>query len=65
MFATGEVDDGIKWLTETQKLVLPEEVLEDSEDRQVITRYTPLGVVAAIVPWNFPVQLGPSLFAIR
>jgi len=23
----------------------------------VITRYTPLGVVGAIVPWNFPIRL--------
>jgi acyl-CoA reductase-like NAD-dependent aldehyde dehydrogenase len=58
MFAAMEVGDGHKWLSEMGKLEVPEEVVEDNEDRKVITRYTPLGVVAAIVPWNFPVQLG-------
>jgi acyl-CoA reductase-like NAD-dependent aldehyde dehydrogenase len=58
MFATMEAGDGYKWLSEIGKLDLPEEVLEDNEDRQVITRYTPIGVAAAIVPWNFPIQLG-------
>jgi acyl-CoA reductase-like NAD-dependent aldehyde dehydrogenase len=60
MFATGEVGDGYRWLSEMGKLNVPEEVIEDNEDRKVITRYNPLGVVAAIVPWNFPIQLGTS-----
>jgi acyl-CoA reductase-like NAD-dependent aldehyde dehydrogenase len=58
MFATMEAGDGYKWLSEMGKLDVPEEIIEDNEDRKVITRYTPLGVVAAIVPWNFPIQLG-------
>jgi acyl-CoA reductase-like NAD-dependent aldehyde dehydrogenase len=57
-FATREVGDGVRWLAEMAKLDVPEEVMEDNEDRKVITRYTPLGVVAAIVPWNFPIQFG-------
>ena len=61
MFAKMEVGDGIKWLNGTADLNVPEEVIEDTEDRKVITRYTPLGVVAAIVPWNFPIQLGKSI----
>ena len=45
---------------------LPEDTIEDNEKRTVTTRYTPMGVVAAIVPWNFPLMLaagkiGPSL----
>ena len=60
MFATMEVGDGVKWLSGTADLNIPEEVIEDTEDRKVITRYTPLGVVAAIVPWNFPIQLGKN-----
>ncbi len=36
---------------------VPDEIIEDTEDRQVITRYTPLGVVVGIVPWNFPLSL--------
>lgn len=57
MFARNEVDTGVIWLKGLANLDMPEEVIEDNEDRKVITRYTPLGVVGAIVPWNFPVQL--------
>ncbi|KAF4965913.1 hypothetical protein FSARC_6338 [Fusarium sarcochroum] len=52
--AIGEVDAAITWIKGQSSLMLPEEVVEDSEKRRVITRYTPLGVAAAIVPWNFP-----------
>lgn len=55
--ATMEIMASYAWLTETAKLELPEEVMEDNENRTVITRYTPLGVVGAIVPWNFPLHL--------
>ncbi|KAL9095863.1 MAG: hypothetical protein Q9165_001860 [Trypethelium subeluteriae] len=37
-------------------LNIPEERYEDDE-RVAITRYTPLGVVGAICPWNFPITL--------
>jgi acyl-CoA reductase-like NAD-dependent aldehyde dehydrogenase len=36
---------------------MPEEVVEDSDKKRVVIRYTPLGVVGAIVPWNFPIML--------
>ena len=47
---------------------LPVEVLEDTEARRVEVHRTPLGVVAAIIPWNFPLillgfKLGPALLA--
>jgi acyl-CoA reductase-like NAD-dependent aldehyde dehydrogenase len=58
VFATDEVGAGYRWLTVMGKMEVPEEVIEDNEERKVITRYTPLGVVGAIVPWNFPIQLG-------
>ena len=49
-------------------LDLPVEVLEDSEGRRVEVHRNPLGVVGAIVPWNFPlilmaVKLPPALIA--
>ncbi|KAF2157156.1 betaine aldehyde dehydrogenase 1 [Myriangium duriaei CBS 260.36] len=37
-------------------LNLPEERVED-DDKVITTRYVPLGVVAAICPWNFPLVL--------
>lgn len=36
---------------------LPEELVEDNERHKVVTQYTPIGVVGAIVPWNFPLLL--------
>jgi len=47
---------------------MPVEVLEDSETRRVEVHRAPLGVVGAIIPWNFPLillgfKLGPALIA--
>ncbi|KAG0645409.1 aldehyde dehydrogenase FUS7 [Hyphodiscus hymeniophilus] len=55
--ATHEVEASAHFLDGIARLELDDEVLEENEDRKVITRHTPLGVVAAIVPWNFPVHL--------
>lgn len=57
VFARAEVDSAVKWLEDQAKLPFPEDTVEDTAERQVITRYTPLGVALAIVPWNFPIQL--------
>ncbi len=45
---------------------LAEETIEDNAERTTVVRYVPLGVVSAIVPWNFPIllatgKIGPSL----
>lgn len=61
-----EVQAGIHWLRKIAELELKEEVIEEDASKQVIVRYTPLGVAAGIVPWNFPIHLacgkiGPSL----
>ena len=37
-------------------LDMPEEVIDDDE-KTITTRWTPLGVVGAICPWNFPLVL--------
>lgn len=47
---------------------LPVEVLADDDTRHVEVRYRPLGVVGAIVPWNYPLILAafkipPALLA--
>jgi acyl-CoA reductase-like NAD-dependent aldehyde dehydrogenase len=49
-------------------LDLPPEVLKEDVRRKVVRRRKPLGVVAAITPWNFPVLLlmikvAPALLA--
>lgn len=55
--AEWEVYGSVAWFREIAKQELPEEVLEDTPQRKVISRSTPLGVVGAIVPWNFPILL--------
>lgn len=45
------------------EIELPEDAIEESDSRSVVTRYTPLGVVAAIVPWNFPLLLATGKIA--
>lgn len=40
-----------------------EDVIEDDETRTVVTRYVPLGVVGAIIPWNFPLMLATGKIA--
>jgi acyl-CoA reductase-like NAD-dependent aldehyde dehydrogenase len=49
-------------------LDLPLEVLKEDATQKVVRQHKPLGVVAAITPWNFPVLLlmikvAPALFA--
>jgi acyl-CoA reductase-like NAD-dependent aldehyde dehydrogenase len=60
LFETG---GAIHWIKGQANLELPEEVIEDSENRKIVTRYTPLGVAAAIVPWNFPLMLAAAKIA--
>ncbi|KAF7588117.1 hypothetical protein BBP40_006150 [Aspergillus hancockii] len=55
--ASMEVEKAIEWTRKLPTLTIPETVIEESEDRKVIQRYTPLGVAGAIVPWNWPVLL--------
>jgi len=66
--AMADVMGGAYWLSETVKLDLPEHVSEDSEERRAVTRYEPIGVVAGLVPWNFPIilamfKVAPALLA--
>lgn len=66
--AEWEVFGSAAWLKEIATQSLEDEVLEDTAERKVVTRYTPLGVVGAIVPWNFPLllavwKIAPALVA--
>ena len=66
--AEWEVYGSVAWFREIAKQSLPEDVVEDTSERRVISRHTPLGVVAAIVPWNFPIllavwKIAPALVA--
>src|SRR5271156_5905679 len=56
------------WCAFTAMLDLPAEVLMDTPDSKIEIKRKPLGVVAAITPWNYPIMLGmwkiaPALLA--
>ena len=53
--ALGEVGGAAYFLRYYADLEIPVEMIEDNEVRRVELHRKPLGVVAAIVPWNFPV----------
>ena len=66
--AAWEVGGSAHWLREIAKQSLPEEVVLDTEERRVVTQYSPLGVIGAIAPWNFPIllavwKIAPALMA--
>ncbi|KAJ5652922.1 hypothetical protein N7507_010348 [Penicillium longicatenatum] len=55
--AATEVGMAGMWIRGISALEIPQNVIEETEDRKIVQRYTPMGVVGAIVPWNFPVLL--------
>ncbi|KAL1952784.1 hypothetical protein VTO42DRAFT_4261 [Malbranchea cinnamomea] len=56
-FAAGEIQLALHSVRTTAGLKLEEEVIESTDEQQVIQRYTPLGLAVGIVPWNFPIHL--------
>ncbi|KAK4231436.1 putative potassium-activated aldehyde dehydrogenase [Podospora fimiseda] len=56
--ATQELGFALMHLRQTAGLRLPEDVVEDSEERTATVRYVPIGVGVGIVPWNYPALLG-------
>ena len=56
------------WCAYTAMLDLPSDVIQDNAQGRIEIRRKPLGVVAAITPWNYPLMLGmwkiaPALLA--
>ncbi len=56
-FARSEVESAMAWADWHIKLSQPAPEKYEDDEKIVTTRYMPLGVVAAICPWNFPVTL--------
>ena len=66
--ATEEIVGAAVWFAQTASLELPVELLADNGDSRIEVRRRPLGVVAAITPWNYPLLLAawkvaPALLA--
>ncbi|CAE6491323.1 unnamed protein product [Rhizoctonia solani] len=63
-----EIMGAAHWFREVAHLRLPEIIHEDTPKRKAVTQHVPLGVTAAIVPWNFPIllavwKIAPALLA--
>ena len=66
--AMQEVFGAAIWFQYTSSLQIPIETIQDDATRRIEIRRRPLGVVAAITPWNFPLMLAvwkiaPALLA--
>ncbi|MEE3196956.1 MAG: aldehyde dehydrogenase family protein [Pseudomonadota bacterium] len=45
------------WAGYTALLSLPDKVLEESDEKRVVMKREPLGVVGSITPWNWPLMI--------
>ncbi len=66
--AVREFDSTLRFMKGLSTLELPETINEDTPVRRSTTRRVPVGVVAALSPWNYPVLLSwwkvvPALLA--
>jgi len=52
-----EIGACIGWLRATAAMKVEEKVLEDSDERKAILLRKPIGVVASITPWNWPLMI--------
>lgn len=52
-----EIGGAIAWTRYTASLELPVEVLQDTPEGRVELHRKPIGVVASITPWNWPVMI--------
>lgn len=64
--AVGEIQAAAWWIGVVAEQELPVHVSEALPSQRSVTRHVPLGVVGAIVPWNFPLllaiwKIGPAL----
>ncbi|EGN93499.1 hypothetical protein SERLA73DRAFT_189665 [Serpula lacrymans var. lacrymans S7.3] len=52
-----EVGGTAAWMLAAKAQFLSDEIIIDTPDRRVVSHYVPLGVCAALTPWNFPLTL--------
>jgi acyl-CoA reductase-like NAD-dependent aldehyde dehydrogenase len=52
-----EVEAVVGWLRATAAMSIEPKILEDGDERQAILFRKPVGVVASITPWNWPLMI--------
>lgn len=55
--AINEIIGAAWWIEQVLQLQIPHDILKDDESERIEVLRKPLGVVAAITPWNYPVML--------
>lgn len=55
--AKQEIEGAGRWMKAVAQMSPPTHVSEASDAQLIETQYVPLGVICAIAPWNFPVNL--------
>jgi acyl-CoA reductase-like NAD-dependent aldehyde dehydrogenase len=66
--AAGEVAGSVAMIQAFAAMDLPNKVLRENDVERIVQIHSPLGVVAAITPWNFPIillmiKVAPALLA--
>jgi len=66
--ATGELFGSVAMIRAFAAMDLPVKVLRDNDKERIVQHHVPLGVIAAITPWNFPlillmIKVAPALLA--
>jgi acyl-CoA reductase-like NAD-dependent aldehyde dehydrogenase len=66
--AAGEIGGSIAMIRAFAAMDLPVKVLRETQTERIVRHHAPLGVVAAITPWNFPmlllmIKVAPALLA--
>jgi aldehyde dehydrogenase (NAD+) len=62
--AKDEVLFSVSVLEHASKMDIPVTVLEDTAEQRVEVRQAPVGVIAAITPWNYPIDLASKKMAV-
>ncbi len=68
MFAKYEIGGAVAMIRAFCAMDLPSRILRETETERIVQHHAPLGVVAAITPWNFPlillmIKVAPALLA--
>jgi len=66
--AAGEIGGAVGLIRAFAAMQLPSKVLRETAEERIVQQHVPLGVVAAITPWNFPllllmIKVAPALLA--